>query len=383
MLAARIVTMNDQHLLLLLLIVTSTIGFQPRTPTIRDILRVGSINKEVNFATRLAKRQPSYALKLATLDVAEDGQTSPNNKDSSQCFWKDPSTGRWEARISFKDLKVGQQLSGTLFQELVEGKTGPKLFFDCGVSRLRNATDWEIVTGMCRLTDRKQSAVVKRVARLRKKSSVDLWVSRIFPRNLRFEVVLRPEDVPKSPREFTSASVLQPNQELVGTVVRLEPFGVFLDVGANREGLLHIQRVADLFGHYIDKKQGLVEAGLERGAKIRVSVLSNERKRLFLDFTADVKAVAVMERDIQKQEKEKAAKSSSTSPKLNVSPSTAPVMSKSSTDSVGSTSISEEEAAAWAAYAAESAAGHSEEEEDDEGYDEDREIEDALGIGMY
>jgi predicted RNA-binding protein with RPS1 domain len=77
---------------------------------------------------------------------------------------------------------------------------------------------------------------------------------------------------------LTPASLLQPKQELVGTVTRIVPYGVFVDVGANRRGLLHIQKVADLYGHYIDKEQGLEEAGLERGARIRVAVLSNEKK---------------------------------------------------------------------------------------------------------
>jgi hypothetical protein len=39
-----------------------------------------------------------------------------------------------------------------------------------------------------------------------------------------------------------------------------------------------MENVADLYGLYIDKEQGLEEAGLERGARIRVAVLSNEKK---------------------------------------------------------------------------------------------------------
>lgn len=44
---------------------------------------------------------------------------------TSTCFYKTPE-GKWAQRINFADLKVGQQLRGVVFQELLVGKTGPK-----------------------------------------------------------------------------------------------------------------------------------------------------------------------------------------------------------------------------------------------------------------
>ena len=72
------------------------------------------------------------------------------------------------------------------------------------------------------------------------------------------------------PREKRiSASQLQPNQELVGTIIEIRDYGVLIDVNANRNGLLHIQKVANLNGCYIDKSKGIEKAGLELGTKVR------------------------------------------------------------------------------------------------------------------
>lgn len=234
--------------------------------------------------------------------------------------------------------------------------------------------DWQIVNGMMRLGKNVKKSVIQRQAtRLRRKdNSVELVVSRVYPQSARFEVMLATSIIANVQPKLIPASLLQPKQELVGTVTRIVPYGVFVDVGANRRGLLHIQKVADLYGHYIDKEQGLEEAGLERGARIRVAVLSNEKKRLFLDFTDDVKQVAKAE---QTQEETGAMQSQQREPLDDSSKQDSFVMS-------------EEEAAAWAAYASmddESEAENLDNDDDyeDDDYDEERDIEDALGLGTY
>jgi hypothetical protein len=147
---------------------------------------------------------------------------------------------------------------------------------------------------------------------------------------------------------------------------------------------LHIQKVADLYQHYIDKEKGLEQAGLERGARIRVAVLENERKRLFLDFTEDVKQQAAQEVEAETAEKE----SDSVVETTMVSEERIPVEEKQEQsgeeEKWSYASISDEEAAAWAAYAG-MEEGEEEHiyEEDNDDYDEDKNIEDALGLGSY
>jgi predicted RNA-binding protein with RPS1 domain len=399
--------MKAAHILLLLIELSEAFQPLPR-------LRITTIDQFCSSSTKCFTRstsqrhhlgsdtKPTTATTTAiTATTTSDGATYPQKP----CFWRLP-TGAWAQRINFDDLEVGQKLTGVLVQERLDAKTGPKVWFDCGVGRMdRKSGDWHIVTGMNRIRDRKESVMVKKVARLRKKQDgVEVWVSRKYPENGMFEVVTREEEIPKVGKTLISVSSLKPKQELIGKVVRIEPFGVLVDVGANRAGLLHVQKVADLFGTYIDKAEGLVEAGLELGAKIRVMVASNEKKRLFLDFPDDVKIDAQNERDERAKEKERRSGSrtvtepdnAATSGVLSAEEAAAwiefatagaqPVVTVST--STGGSKVSEEQVAAWAECAASDTADEEFDDEDEEYYDdddddEDRSIEDALGIGMY
>jgi predicted RNA-binding protein with RPS1 domain len=334
----------------------------------------------------LALDTPKYECStlLYETSTAQDEETQ-----QKACYYRAPVTNEWKPRIDISNLKVGQPLNGTVVQELLDGTTGPKIYLDCGVCRRDKYGKWQIANGMMRLGDggthhkKKASVTRKRATRLRQRAVVPVIVSRIYPSCAQFEVVTDDVVLPEIPL-LIPASTLQPGQELVGTVTKVLPFGVFVDVGANRRGLLHIQKVADLYQHYIDKEKGLEQAGLERGARIRVAVLENERKRLFLDFTKDVKQQAAQQVEAEAAEKE----SDSVVETTMVSEERIPVEEKQEQsgekEKSSYASISDEEAAAWAAYA-----GMEEEEEehiyeeDNDDYDEDKDIEDALGLGSY
>ena len=125
-----------------------------------------------------------------------------------------------------------------------------------------------MVSGMLRVGKKwtKQSVVRKKVAKLSGKP-VELYVHKIRLDNGNLEVCKSLEDLDgqnkiDEMRNIVSASTLKAGQELVGEVVELKPYGCLVDVGANRKGLLHIQKVADLYGKYIDKEEGLENAGL-------------------------------------------------------------------------------------------------------------------------
>mmetsp|Transcript_29437 Transcript_29437/g.43386 ORF Transcript_29437/g.43386 Transcript_29437/m.43386 type:complete len:390 (+) Transcript_29437:91-1260(+) len=316
-----------------------------------------------------------------TTNTTKERPTTPRIPGSPACFYQ-REKGQWKRRLNIVDLEIGQKLYGLKIHgvDLLEAKTGPKIFFECGVGRTNKKGEWKIVNGMLRIGTpwSKKSVTAKRIARLSGKM-LELYVSKIRVDNGQFEVCIKQEDALESGmKKMVSASTLQVGDELIGTVVRIEPYGVFVDVGANRKGLLHIQTVADLYKKFIDGEKGLIEAGLERGARIRVAVLKNEKKRLALDFTSDVKAddsdddaekekkVAVLE-----EEEEEEAKNEDVVAEEQVDDSA----DDDDDYGYGNYEVDEDEAAAWAAYAA-----GGEDYDDD---DEDRDIEDALGIGTY
>lgn len=314
--------------------------------------------------------------------------------------------------MQLNELKVGQLLQGVLLKNnhLLNGTTGPKVFFECGVGRINPKNKWNMVNGMCRLgSSRKRmkaSVLKKRIQRLTRQSTapttIQLYVSNIRLDNQQFEVSLSPPSealelsdnddeveavVAAPPKQRISASQLQPNQEIIGKIIEVRDYGAFVDVNANRNGLLHIQKVADLNDCYIDKSNGLQKAGLEIGTELRVCVESNTKKRLFLDFTADVKEEArlVRENRVRLEMEETVEEEVEEEVK---------VKEKVMEEFVSKTEVEEEEEdgdendgppeydeAAWADFAA--ADDYYDDNDKDDKYDEDKDIEDSLGIGYY
>ena len=327
-----------------------------------------------SFSCHAFHLQPKSATTTGLAGLATDTDDKRKLRKCGYLF-----EGRWEQRRDLAELSVGEKLLGRKVDgcDLLDGKTGPKVFFECGVGRVDPQGRWHIVNGMLRLGRQgaRKSVTAKRVKRLTDKV-VDLYVTRIDTATGKLEVTTSAElaEEASQGKPKVPASSLKVGTELVGTVVRVEDYGVLVDVGANRLGLLHIQTVADLLGKYIDKARGLALAGLERGAQISVAVSSNEKKRLFLDFTTATKNEAHQQKF---REEEERAQIKGNEEK-----------EKSADESI---SIASDEAAAWAAYGAR--------DDDDDGtadaadweafaaagntYDEDDDIEDALGIGSY
>lgn len=296
------------------------------------------------------------------------------------CYWKlKAPKSKWHERILLEDLKIGQELSGYLVQELLDGKTGPKLFFECGIGRTNlKSGDWSIVNGMLRLKRSKISVTRKRAANFRKKTRVILYVSRIQKECGQLEVCSNLEDAEKysSMAPKISVSSLKKGQMVTGEVVKLYPYGAIIDIGANRLGLLHITKVSQLMNQYINKEKGLTDAGLEKGAKVKLMVESIEKRRLSLDFTDDVKEDARKELDINKQQL---------------------VNDDDNGSDDNNISIDDDELASWAAYADQVVARDEKNDDDeadnddqdeddyeyDDKYDEEADIESALGLDMY
>lgn len=321
----------------------------------------GSAQKQRNLFVGALDQLPASE---STVAITEN-TAAPESR--TPCFWKGKGDlSKWKERIHIEDLFLGQELSGHVVDDLLGGKTGPKVFFECGVGRTSKG-NWKIVHGMLRLPRSKASVATKRAARLRKKKTVQLFVSRIQKGCGRFEVCATKEEAEKffnfeKKRPISSLNV---GEEVTGVVVKLLPYGALVDVSdmnqenINRVGLLHIRTVAELYNRYIDKEKGLIAAGLERGAKIRLSVASVEKRRLSLEFTPDVRNASenLQENNVVKDNVKN-------------------LLSPNSSDAMTNAELSE-----WAEYATKSQSQAPITNENE--YDEDKEIEDSLGLGFY
>lgn len=94
---------------------------------------------------------------------------------------------------------------------------------------------------------------------------VEVWVRRVSPKGDRIELtMIKPLDLEW--RELKKDMVVK------GKVVRLERFGAFLDIGAERPGLIHI---SELTHDYIRNVEDVVKEGDE----VEVKILDVDRKK--------------------------------------------------------------------------------------------------------
>jgi hypothetical protein len=148
-----------------------------------------------------------------------------------------------------------------------------------------------------------------------------------------------------------------------------------------------------LYNTYIDKRQGLMDSGLNPKSRVRLQVMEKEHKRIFLKFTDDVKQIAIEEQrqeqeEIERQQNELRASLQQQREK-NVNAAAKDIVRKVAESNV---TDSREESDVRGSNADDSNdinVDDEEEEDDDEeedeydNYDEEREIEDSLGLGMY
>lgn len=94
---------------------------------------------------------------------------------------------------------------------------------------------------------------------------VDVWVHRVVPKKNRIELtMIQPLDLEW--REIAADMVVK------GKVTRLEKFGVFVDIGAERPGLVHISEMT----HDYIKTPGDV---VKEGDEVEVKVLSVDKRK--------------------------------------------------------------------------------------------------------
>ena len=94
---------------------------------------------------------------------------------------------------------------------------------------------------------------------------VDVWVLAVFPKKNRIDLtMMRPLDL-----EWNE---IKPELVVKGKVTRLEKFGVFVDIGAERPGLVHI---SEMTHDYIRTPGDMVKEGDE----VEVKVLDVDKKK--------------------------------------------------------------------------------------------------------
>lgn len=104
--------------------------------------------------------------------------------------------------------------------------------------------------------------------------TVDVWVRRVFPKKKRIDLTMI-EPLALEWFEIKKDMIFE------GKVVRIEKFGVFVDIGAERPGLVH---VSELTHSYIRTPQEVVKEGDE--VEVKVLEVNQKKKQVRLSMKA-------------------------------------------------------------------------------------------------
>jgi ribosomal protein S1 len=103
---------------------------------------------------------------------------------------------------------------------------------------------------------------------------VDVWVKRIEPKRDRLELTMI-EPLPFEWREIERGMVIK------GKVTRIEKFGVFVEIGAERPGLVHVSEITH---EYIKDPKQTVQEGDE--VEVKVLEVNRRKKQIKLSMKA-------------------------------------------------------------------------------------------------
>lgn len=91
------------------------------------------------------------------------------------------------------------------------------------------------------------------------------------------------------PPELPWAEIVE-GQSYKGTVIRLENYGAFVDIGAERPGMVHVSEMAD---GYVQSPSDVVSAGDE--VEVRVIKINRRNRQIDLSMKTEIEIVAAVE----------------------------------------------------------------------------------------
>jgi small subunit ribosomal protein S1 len=157
------------------------------------------------------------------------------------------------------DLKRKMHYSGTVVKTTLAGAV-----VDIGLS----------VPGVVHISQLSAEPVNRVEDVVKEGQTVEVWVRRVFPKKSRIELTMI-EPLGLEWREIDKDMVLK------GKVVRIEKFGVFVDVGAERPGLVHISEITH---DYIKTPGDVVKEGDE--IEVKVLNVNRQKKQIKLSMKA-------------------------------------------------------------------------------------------------
>ena len=169
---------------------------------------------------------------------------------------QEASTLNIPPRKVVKTLAVGQEVEG-----VVKRVTEFGAFIDIGVGR----------DGLVHVSEMSQRRVEKASDVVQEGQSVTVWIKELDRDKNRISLSMI------APGTLTMRD-LEEGMVVTGTVTRMERYGVFLDIGVGRDGMLHVKEL----GHgFIEKPEDVVQMGDE----LQVQIVGLDQRRGRVDLS--------------------------------------------------------------------------------------------------
>jgi predicted RNA-binding protein with RPS1 domain len=130
------------------------------------------------------------------------------------------------------------------------------------------------VPGVIHISKIQKGSVTRVSDVLKEGQEIEVWVQRSDPDNKKIELTML-EPFGMDWRE------IRPDMELTGTVTRIEKYGVFIDIQAERPGLVHISEMAH---GYVRTPTDIVQKGDE--VNVKVLKVNRRKKQIKLSMKA-------------------------------------------------------------------------------------------------
>lgn len=160
------------------------------------------------------------------------------------------------------DFQAGQKLNGRVTRIELFGA-----FVDVGAP----------FEGLVHISRLKRGKVARVQEAVQAGQEIEVWVERFDPASQRLELtMIRPVDL--------KWQAIRPGLTLTGRVTRVEKFGAFVDIGAERPGLVHVSEMDD--GYVSDPSQQV-----RAGDEVEVSVLEVDPRKKQIRLTMKIQVM--------------------------------------------------------------------------------------------
>ncbi|RME77043.1 MAG: S1 RNA-binding domain-containing protein [Chloroflexi bacterium] len=207
--------------------------------------------------------EQELAVETPTAEIENTAETAPDTPDVAETVAApaqeaDAPTAEasGEEEFSIRTLKPGDKLTATVKNIVDFGA-----FVDIGLPQ----------DGLVHISELSRRKVEKVTDVVSEGDKVDVWVKRVDVKRGRISLTMKK---PIS-RRFKD---IKEGDEFEGVVTRLEPYGAFIDIDSDREGLVHISQITH---EYINHP----EEALTIGQRVPVKVLKINRKKRQVDLS--------------------------------------------------------------------------------------------------